>query len=175
MKKKNLRKLAKGLLTVPEEQFEMNVYTSVENPEEFARRHPKITSKMIDDFPQDFSEIDDLRGECLTPRFKIEHGCGTSGCALGWAPALVKRGREGEDYPDYSERVFDLRTGSATWAFMFMGKWKGANNTPKKTAERIMYVVENGGPPESFVKCFLDWRMEWDYEESWSPEQEKAA
>lgn len=145
---KNLEKLARGLMTVPESLFEMGSFQKVFDGKLFAEKHPVLARREIDKAAGETA--DDLYGECLealNPYFTIQHDCGTAGCALGWAPTLVKRGRKDEDWADYCERVFGVDVVTDLWDFMFGGSWSGEQNTPTATAGRIMYVVNNGEAP----------------------------
>lgn len=149
----NLEKLARGLMTVPAHQFEMETFQDVFDHDLFEQHNPNIAEDIRADYGEyvNFAGVD-VDG-WLTPEFKIQHNCGTSGCALGWAPALVEPGQEGEDWEIYCERVFGVKNTHGIyglWDYMFSGDWKGKQNTPEATAGRIMYVVKNGDAPRDW-------------------------
>ena len=163
---KNLKKLADGLMTIPEDQFNLATFQSVTDGEKFSEVHPTLAKRELKSL--NVNGADWLRGdllESLSPHFQIKHGCGTSGCALGWAPTLVKRGHKDEDWDDYSLRVFGTCRNyvkTYEWNYMFSPDWSDKENTPKATAARIMYVVENGKAPDDWT--FYDSRLDVELE-----------
>ena len=147
---KNLTKLADGLLNVSEKQFDMRQFQVVFDGALFKKKHPVLARRELD-YLSEISDLEmDAELEVLSPTFKILHDCGTSGCALGWAPALVARGKKGEHWPRYCERVFGVPESCEEWDYMFSGNWRAEENTPKATAKRIMFIVENGRPPKDW-------------------------
>jgi len=161
---KNLTKLADGLPNVSEKQFDMRMFQVVFDGDLFQKKHPVLARRELEQYGpvaayhyEDLENDDDLLA--LSPTFKILHNCGTSGCALGWAPALVARGKKGEGWPEYCVRVFGVPESCEEWDYMFSGNWRGIENTPKATAKRIMFIVENGRPPKDWSRqiSFGDW------------------
>jgi hypothetical protein len=144
MNKNNLTKLAEGLLTVSDEQFDISQFRFVFNFDLFVEFHPVLYDELEGNQEVSF----------MNPSFQIQHNCGTSGCALGWSPTLVEPALVGEDWNDYCYRVFDIKTRvkssecsysvTPEWDFMFGGSWHGQQNTTEATSKRIMYVVNNG-------------------------------
>lgn len=146
----NLEKLARGLMTVPQKQFDMAAYQRVFDGNLLAEHHPDLAKKEAEERGIPVAEMCGYRFDFLSPAFVIEHNCGTSGCALGWAPSLVAPGRPSELWDDYSERVFGVCLRSELWSYMFSEEWEGDQNSPIATAGRIMHVVQNGKPPEDW-------------------------
>lgn len=75
--------------------------------------------------------------------------CGTVACAVGHGPAAGLPAIEddegmGEDWYDYSDRVFELT--DPEWMWCFCGAWKATDNTHQGAAKRIRYMLEHGAP-----------------------------
>jgi hypothetical protein len=115
----------------------------------------------IEAVPQDLFDMESYRLEDDT----LE-GCGTVGCALGHAPALlIKRFHvrpASITMTMYSEIVIDwdkvaLQFGitddvfnSPAMAYLFHALWKHVDNTPTGAAKRIRWVVKHGGVPFNY-------------------------
>lgn len=124
---RKLRKLARYLDTiVDEKKFNMNVYLGNTN-ETF--EYPAATEE-------------------------VYHNCGTSACALGHAPFLFPA-KEGEQWEDYTKRVFGMHPFTRHWHWMFSTFWSRVDNTPQGAAKRIRYWCRNK-VPEKFLHNILD-------------------
>lgn len=84
---------------------------------------------------------------------RIQHLCGTVGCAIGWAsfcPELLPVDSEfmrltGRlDFDTYCERVFGFNDDDCIWNFLFGAEWETIDNTVKGAVARIRWIV-NGG------------------------------
>ena len=73
----------------------------------------------------------------------VDDSCGTSACAVGHGPYAGFPIEKGEDWNDYSERVFIEEINSPEWDCCFSGGWASEpeENTPKATALRIRKVL----------------------------------
>lgn len=119
----NLRKLAEGLLTVPEERFDMSEFIWL--PDE-----PDVN----------------VNTETNSVPTNI---CGTAACALGWAPQILEPLRPGEWFDDFGARV--LLEDSACdridqhwnllWEACFAGRWANIDNSPQAASRRIYDFV----------------------------------
>lgn len=88
----------------------------------------------------------DGEGSC---NFISRHNCGTSGCALGWAPLVPGLEDVREDYYStlntpavlkfyrYCKRVFNLDNNNEIWLYLFSDSWTNFDNTPIGAANRI--------------------------------------
>ena len=137
MNKENLLKLADFLDGVKGSNFRMETYRS---------------GGVLDDL-----DSTDLR----MGKEEIEK-CGTSCCALGWAPCVPGLEVEPSDWDDdggydsfswskYGLRVFGLRDNTYDdpedeWNWCFRGEWENKDNTPKGAAARIRHLVVYGLP-----------------------------
>lgn len=86
-------------------------------------------------------------------------GCGTAGCALGWAPVIVSPMEKSEDFVDYGERVLGLtpyEESDEAWEWCFGGDWQYSDNSPEGAAKRILYMLEHGVPEDSFEQMAGD-------------------
>jgi hypothetical protein len=81
------------------------------------------------------------------PDLFYEHKCGTSACALGWAPyATGIAPYDNVCWVDYGASV--LGSGSDdVYEWLFADNWKRIDNTPDGAAWRINYYLEQGLPP----------------------------
>lgn len=86
---------------------------------------------------------------------EVKHTCGTAGCAIGWAPAAGIKPLKGEGWVEYSERVFGYACNSTTWEYMFSSDWSDVDNSTTGAAERIGFVLKNGGHPEGWSETDL--------------------
>ena len=87
-----------------------------------------------------------------------EHICGTAGCALGWAPAIMapstflRYRSEFEDVDDLFTNISTKYFGiegwryEGDWAYIFSGNWCSIDNTPQGAAARIRFFLDNGVP-----------------------------
>lgn len=131
----NLRKLAEGLLArrFPG-WFHMGFYMGCPH--------------------NDFFDLEDLRNEeaedvCLWLGPADLHDCNSVGCALGWSPDIVTPALKGESYYGYGLRVFGMSQFNAEWHWCFHASWERADNTPEGAAKRILYMLDNGVPPDA--------------------------
>lgn len=78
-------------------------------------------------------------------------GCGTAGCALGWAPFVIPVPTnilpKGDGYLNwvsmkaYCEEVFKIQHGGSLWTFLFSGDWSYSDNSRLGAAFRINDVI----------------------------------
>ena len=141
--KENLLKLADKLETVPENQFHMDDY----------RVEP------TEDGPGDSKGISDV---LVNP----DIDCGTSGCAIGWAPVVpgLEALEDDATWSGYAARVFGVCEWDADFAFMFSSSWKDKDNTPKGAAKRIRYFIEKGCPSNTDIEDMMTGKKELCYE-----------
>lgn len=76
----------------------------------------------------------------------IKHNCGTIGCAAGHGPSAGLKGKRGEDWGEYCERVFGISQNEDAWKWCFDCRWELADNTPEGAAARIRWMLEKGVP-----------------------------
>lgn len=74
--------------------------------------------------------------------------CGSVGCAIGHGPEAGLEKHLGEDWLEYSERVFGLTPGEPAWHWCFDCEWSQSDNTPQGAAKRILWLLEHGLPDE---------------------------
>ena len=79
--------------------------------------------------------------------------CGAVACALGHAPSMVEPAVDGEDWTEYSARVFGILACSAVWDWIFSPDWADYDNTPAGVVSRIDYYLAHGVPKE-FRGCY---------------------
>jgi hypothetical protein len=86
-------------------------------------------------------------------REAIHHDCGSVGCAIGWATMIWPKPLL-ESFGKYSSRLFisEFARGDM-WEWCFGSEWATVDNSPLGAAQRIQYLIENEGDPES-----------WDYD-----------
>jgi hypothetical protein len=70
--------------------------------------------------------------------------CGTAGCAIGHATYIISPKLSGEDWMDYSERLFGLSRYSDEWSWCFGSMWAAVDNSPQGAAQRIIYLLNIG-------------------------------
>lgn len=88
--------------------------------------------------------------------------CGTVACAVGHGPAagippLPIDGDAdcwGEDWFEYSDRVFGLNDPEWTWCFS--GSWQMIDNTHHGAAKRIRHMLAHGVPDDGVAQSFGD-------------------
>jgi len=81
------------------------------------------------------------------------HTCGTAGCAIGWAPAIMTNEEFSDctyscgniDFDKVSEH-FGFKTLNRSWRFLFDCSWKHIDDTPEGAAARIRYFLDKGLP-----------------------------
>jgi hypothetical protein len=73
--------------------------------------------------------------------------CGTAGCMIGYAPMRHSElHKDAKRWADVSD-VY-CKEGSPLWNFMFGAFWKGIQNTPQGSVERIRLALEFVGKLE---------------------------
>lgn len=92
----------------------------------------------------DMSTFDD---EQHTYEWKLIE-CGSVGCAVGQAPFAGVPKRLGEDWTEYSERVFGIAYEDARWDWCFGFDWAAVDNTPEGAGRRILWLLEHGLPED---------------------------
>lgn len=71
--------------------------------------------------------------------------CGTSACAVGFAPFAGIRKFKKESFFDFSCRAFiDNEERDEEWEWCFDAMWRLVDNTPKGAAKRIQYLLDKG-------------------------------
>ena len=80
--------------------------------------------------------------------------CGSCGCAVGHAPYAGIAKQRGEDWSEFSARVFNLV--EEQWAWCFSADWSDIDNSPEGAAKRILTMLENDLP--------TDWHRQLDDE-----------
>ena len=118
--RKNLLKLAAGLLSLPKntEKFDMVTYFV----------SPKL-------------------GDTSLPTKVVE--CGTAACAVGWAPTFGIKPKKNEDWEEYSYRTLigaSLFISADEWDWCFHSHWSHTDNTPQGAAKRIIWLLLHGLP-----------------------------
>lgn len=102
--------------------------------------------------------------------FKSKTDCGAVGCALGWAPFIIKvksddfesfsEDPKSLDFNKYADRVFgtgdDMRN-SAQWCYMFDYKWADSprQSTRKAAVKRIRNLVDSEGKITDKMYLFM--------------------
>jgi len=117
----------------------------------YRKRLAKLAD-FLDTVPEDQFGMSDFRFEDYCA--KDLRTCGTAGCAIGWAPAIMhsaivdrfrnERGRI--DFYDISNHYYNAPVGSMLFLFLFSGGWVDIDNTAKGAAARIRYFLEKGLP-----------------------------
>ena len=127
MNKTNLLKLAEKLEAVSAEQFKMSVFRGNNNGP------ARAWNMMLNN-----SDVE----------------CGTTACALGWAPTIegLEASNEDSGWLSYCERVFDIESISNEWDFLFSGQWMYTDNTPLGASRRIRYLIDNDCPSRAHIK-----------------------
>lgn len=74
--------------------------------------------------------------------------CGCVGCAIGHGPYAGIPKRRGEDWTEYSYRVFGISFPSMEWMCCFSSAWAYVDNTPDGAADRIEWMLECGLPED---------------------------
>ena len=103
-------------------------------------------------------------------QYHNEPSCGTTACALGWAPTIPGMGWEfatgdkAAAWNNYSRSVMGIdphgEEGHNIWDFLFAFEWSRYDNSPLGAAKRIQYVL-NGGEIPASVLDLLDAREEF--------------
>jgi len=92
--------------------------------------------------------------------------CGTTGCLLGWCPAVgegalrtdkVISMYEGYTWDQYCLDTFDIDVMSSNdeWNFLFNSDWSDRIGHAKL---RIQYLIDHGKVPADFEECEYTWR-----------------
>lgn len=97
----------------------------------------------------DFSRVDGVETSDYSDLIKYPSECGAVACAVGHGPAAGIPARHGEDWNEYSDRMFDLFEDD--WQWCFSPLWLTVDDTPQGAAKRIRYLLEHG-VPEDFVE-----------------------
>jgi len=139
--KSNLRKLAKYLLSLPEnyKSFDMSLWLRNKRRNrwgEYTEFAPNEITKRLND--------------------EGEYTCGTAGCAVGHAPLAGIPPKLGEDWTDYCDRTLVRWLADFTdeWQWCFGSEWASVDNTPQGAGKRIMYMLKHGVP--------VDWQDQMD-------------
>lgn len=127
IKKTNLRKMAKFILTIPEPKFDMSRF----------RAKPSRKGGIL--------FLDDS---------EFTHECETIGCVLGHCTALdteknlnqYKSAYCGFEYGAWSEEFTGIPVLSNDWDWCFSGVWVSVDNTREGASKRILYYLKNGLP-----------------------------
>lgn len=119
--RKNLLKLAVGLLSLPKNTDKFNMAIYLESPS---------------------------LGETCRPTKVVE--CGTAACAVGWAPTFGIKPKKNEDWEEYSERTLigeskDVYS-TSEWDWCFSPRWALTDNTSHGAAKRIIWLLLHGLP-----------------------------
>lgn len=72
--------------------------------------------------------------------------CGTSGCAVGWAPYFGIKKKWDESWMDFSRRAFIPMRDIVQWEWCFSGDWYYVDNSREGAAKRIIYMLQYGVP-----------------------------
>jgi hypothetical protein len=106
----------------------------------------------------------------------IAPGCGTAGCAVGWAVNAGIVPEPDEDHYEFSCRTLiegddiadDIEEDNAPeWLWCFDSGWGiwGGDNTPQGAAKRILWLLVNGLPYNwkcqangTDLLCYRDWQ-----------------
>lgn len=77
--------------------------------------------------------------------FITEPPCGSSACAIGFAPFAGIRKKSGESFNEYCWRALGVDAGddSREFQWCFSSDWTSADNTPTGAAKRIQYLLDN--------------------------------
>jgi len=128
-------------------------------------------------FEMQFYRSKNGQGECIT-KDEVDagvEGCGTAGCAIGWAPFAVPAEKDDFfmhhsenklllDFFKYVPRAFGLSTYSGEYDFIIEMDWKQIDNTRLGAAFRIDCVI-NGA-----VRLFVPVATKY-----WSPDNMSIA
>lgn len=88
------------------------------------------------------------------PWVSLEINCGTSGCAVGWAPFAGIKKRRGEDWHKFSCRsLIDASIQSEKWLWCFDAAWCTVKSFEQRrfAAQRIIYFLLNPNKVEEAV------------------------
>lgn len=77
--------------------------------------------------------------------------CGTVACAIGHGPSLGIAAIVGENWYEYTERVFSTRDDGTAYKWLFHPNWTYRDNTPRGASARINYAL-NRGVPENYYE-----------------------
>jgi hypothetical protein len=144
--RENLRILAEGLeRQVPPPEFDMSGYMHWADDTLVLERYIVLTEEeqqLREERPWDFCINEIIEP---TPEFYRDPECKTVACAAGHGPLFGIKKWRGENWTEYSHRVF---TGHnwILWNWLFDGQWAGVDNTPKGAAARIRYALAHGVP-----------------------------
>lgn len=96
----------------------------------------------------DYLESENLKAEFDMQYF--ENMCGSAVCAIGHAPYAGIPKKPNEDWVDYSQRVFDIR--SVEWIWCFSEGWSKSDNSPQGAAKRINWLLNHGLPEDNWFE-----------------------
>ena len=111
----------------------------------------KLAEYLLTKVPEEKFDMEVYRQEGNTA-----HICGTAGCALGWAPAIMspytfykyKTGTKDLDvlFNNISMKYFGIDWYEEVWVYLFSANWVTVDNTPQGAAARILYFLDHGIP-----------------------------
>lgn len=76
--------------------------------------------------------------------------CGTTGCAVGFAPFAGIAKTKKEDWIGFTKRTL-IDAGSNGFDWMFSLSWGDVDNTSKGASKRIVWFLKNG-IPENYIE-----------------------
>lgn len=81
--------------------------------------------------------------------------CGTAACAVGHGPNAGFVPLKGENWFDYSKRLFVPSNGPddyehGPWAWCFDSDWSEIDNTAHSAAQRILWLLDRGLPGNAY-------------------------
>ena len=124
MNKDNLLRMADHIETIPQKDFDMELY----------RKGTPI-------YPTTECNI-----ECDTV------GCAVGHCTILDSDNVKKNfinSHGNINFPEWSREFTDIYD-EDQWDYLFSGKWVNIDNSPKGTTKRIRYVVEHGFPQDMY-------------------------
>ena len=93
----------------------------------------------------------------------VENPCGTSACAVGFAPSCGIKMISGEGWVDFAYRVFggqDIYSDESNSinSFMFAGNWYHEKNQMREAIARIKLVLAGKAPKDfNFTDSYINW------------------
>lgn len=117
----------------------------------------------------DMTTYTTLAGDRGRPhKLATETACGSVGCLVGHGPLAGIPAQLGEEWWDYSARVFCRPESAAYWDWMFNHTWCMSDNTPRGGALRILWLLANGLPKKHAAQRqgrspprYSDWSPPW--------------
>jgi len=118
-----LRKLAKYLLSLPED---------------YGKFHMSNFLIAKEDYSCCLNEVN----------IKTLHTCGTAACALGHTPSIFRIPEDCRSWWGLAEHLFGIDDDSEEWDWCFSGDWAHVDNTHYGAAKRIMWLLDKGLPED---------------------------